>query len=325
MLDNMTIAVLIPAYNEELLIGKVLAAMPEFVDKIIVVDDNSTDRTATIAHTFNAVVISHRTNKGVGIALQSGISKALEFGVDILVNIDADNQFNPADIEKLVRPIISGEAAFVTASRFKDKKLYPEMSKIKFWGNKLVSLMVSRIARQRFHDVSCGFRAYSKDTLMKLNLFGKFTYTHESILMLAFQNINILEMALAVRGKREIGESKQASNVITFGIKTLRIILQTFLDYEPFKLFHFVGMLFIFIAFACGSFTIVHYVLTGFFSPYKFVGFAAAGCLTIYVLFFILGVTTDSLAKIRRNQEKILYFLKKNAYERMPDKRNSHE
>lgn len=314
MLENKTIIVVVPAYNEELLIGKVLAAVPEFVDRIIVVDDGSTDRTAAIAGSFNAVVVSHETNKGVGASLQTGISKALELGGDILVNIDADNQFSPADVEKLVRPIISGEADFATASRFKDKNLHPKMSRLKFLSNKFVSLIVSKIAQQKFYDVSCGFRAYSKDALLKLNLYGKFTYTHESMLLLAFQNTRIREISVQVLGTREMGKSKIASNVIKYGFKTLRIIFQTYRDYEPFKFFNFIGLFFLFIAVVTGVFTLGHYLTTGSFSPYKYVGFVSSGALIIYILLFLIGFVMESLSKIRRNQEKVLYFLKKIIY-----------
>ena len=241
MLKGKTVTVVMPALNEELLIGKVLQTIPSFVDSIVVIDDGSTDRTVEIAQAHNAIVVSHGMNKGVGMSLQSGIDKVLEMGSDIMVNIDADNQFETADIENIVRPIAEDKADFVTASRFKDKQLYPVMSKVKFWGNKLVSFIVSTISGTKYYDVSCGFRAYSKDTLLRLNLHGKFTYTHETILLLNFQNIRLMEVPVKVRGTREIGESRVASNVMRYGFKTLRIILQTYRDYDPFIMFSFIG------------------------------------------------------------------------------------
>ena len=105
--------------------------MPTYVDCVLVVNDGSTDRTAEIAKSHGAIVVSHITNRGVGASLQTGISRALESGCDILVNIDADNQFNPADIEKLINPIVESKADLVTASRFKIKEYLPKMSKMK--------------------------------------------------------------------------------------------------------------------------------------------------------------------------------------------------
>jgi len=314
MLNGKSISVVIPAYNEEVLIGKVLHSIPDYVDKVIVIDDGSSDRTAEIAASHNAVVVSHGVNQGVGMSLQSGINKVLELGSDIMVNIDADNQFDTRDIEKLARPIAEDKADFVTASRFKDKQLYPVMSRVKFWGNKLVSFIVSSIVGTKFYDVSCGFRAYSKDTLHRLNLHGKFTYTHETILLLNFQHARLLEIPVKVRGTREVGKSRIASNVLRYGIRTLRIILQTYRDYDPFKLFSFIGAVFLCIGIISGAFVANHYRLTGSFSPYKWAGFLAGSCLFLFVVSVLMGFIIESLSGMRRNQEKILYLLKKMNY-----------
>lgn len=314
MINGKTVTVVIPAYNEDILIGKVLQAMPEFVDSVVVIDDGSTDTTALIAKSHHAIVVSHGANRGVGMSLQSGINKVLEMGSDIMVNIDADNQFDTADIEHLVLPIAEDKVDFVTASRFKDEQLYPVMTRVKFWGNKLVSFIVSTIVGTKFYDVSCGFRAYSKDTLHRLNLHGKFTYTHETILLLCFQNARIMEIPVKVRGTREIGKSKIASNVVKYGFKTLRIILQTYRDYDPFKLFSVIGAFFFIVALISGTFISYHFLLTGSFSPYKWVGFLAGGSLLTSVVFVLMGFVIESLAVIRKNQEKILYYLKKINY-----------
>jgi glycosyltransferase involved in cell wall biosynthesis len=319
MLKGKTVAVVIPAFNEELLIGKVLQAIPNFVDKVIVIDDGSTDRTVDVAKSHNAMVISQGTNRGVGMSLQTGINKVLEIGSEIMVNIDADNQFDAADIETIVMPIAEDRTDFVTASRFKDKQLYPVMSKVKFWGNKVVSFIVSTIIGTKFHDVSCGFRAYSKDTLFRLNLHGKFTYTHETILLLSFQNVRLMEVPVKIRGTREIGESRIASNVIRYGFKTLRIILQTYRDYDPFRMFTFIGALFLVIALISGSYVSFHFLSTGYFSPYKWVGFLSGGSLLIFMGFALIGFVIESLSVIRKNQDEILYYLKKL---NLPDKKN---
>lgn len=311
MLKSKIVTVVIPAFNEELLIGKVLQAIPSFVDSVIVINDGSTDRTAEIAKSHNAIVISHGSNRGVGMSLQSGINGVLEIGSDIMVNIDADNQFDTADIEKIVMPIVEDKADFVTASRFMDKQMYPVMSKVKFWGNKLVSFIISTIIGTKFYDVSCGFRAYSKDTLLRLNLHGKFTYTHETILVLNFQNIRLMEIPVKVRGSREIGESRIASNVVKYGFKTLRIILQTYRDYDPFSMFSFIGAFFLIAALISGIFVSYHFLVTGAFSPYKWVGFLSGGSFLIFVGFVLMGFMIESLSVIRKNQEKILYHLKK--------------
>ena len=314
MYNNKRITVALPAYNEEALIGKVLAAMPSFVDTVIVVDDGSTDSTVAIATSHNAIVVSHKKNSGVGASFQTGVRKALEVGSDIMVNIDADNQFNPADIVQLLDPIIEGRADFVTASRFKDRNYYPVMSKVKFYGNLFMSKFISKLTGQEFYDVSCGFRAFSKETLLKLNLYGKFTYTHETFLTLVFQDTHILEIPVKIRGTREIGKSKVASNVIAYGWRTSKIILRTYRDYMPLKLFSFVALFFMAIAMCTGGFTLYHFIGTGTFSPYKWVAFLSVATFGFSVLNVLAGFIMESLSNMRRNQEKILYFLKRASF-----------
>jgi glycosyltransferase involved in cell wall biosynthesis len=107
MLENHTIAIVIPAFNEEAKIGHVIESMPDFVDHVLVVDDGSSDNTVEIAQKHGAKTISHKKNSGVGAAFNTGVKTILNMDdVDIMVNIDADGQFNPADIIKIVTPII---------------------------------------------------------------------------------------------------------------------------------------------------------------------------------------------------------------------------
>jgi glycosyltransferase involved in cell wall biosynthesis len=131
MTGSEKICVVVPAYNEEVLLPKVLSHVPAYVDQTIVVDDGSTDRTAEIARAFGAIVISHPKQRGSGSSFQTGIDHALKMGRDLVVNIDVDNQFNPTDIEKLAAPIVAGEADFVTASRFVGRAEIPRMPESK--------------------------------------------------------------------------------------------------------------------------------------------------------------------------------------------------
>ena len=106
MLNNFSIAVVLPALNEETHIGRVIDAIPEFVDHVVVVDDGSSDNTVEIAREKGAITISHKKNRGVGAAFSSGVRQVLSMKVDIMVNMDADGQFNPDDIEKIIQPFI---------------------------------------------------------------------------------------------------------------------------------------------------------------------------------------------------------------------------
>lgn len=173
----MKLVIQMPALNEEASIAQVLRSLPSTlpgIDEIVrlVVDDGSTDRTAELARAEGAVVVSHPRNLGVGMAFRTGIAKATELGADIVVTIDSDGQFNVNDIPVLLAPILAGEADFVTASRFLDPALVPEMPAAKRWGNDVIARWLSAITKQTYRDVSCGFRAYSRNAFLRLNLLG---------------------------------------------------------------------------------------------------------------------------------------------------------
>ena len=311
MLNNKTIAVVIPALNEEKQLGEVIDSIPGFTDHIIVVDDGSTDRTVEVAEQKGAIAISHKTNRGVGAALSTGVKAVLDMDVDIMVNIDADGQFDPADIEKLVQPILDGDADFVTASRFIDKAYKPKMPVVKYWGNRFMSRFVSRLTRQKFYDVSCGFRAYNRETLQRLNLFGEFTYTQETFIDLAFKEITILEVPVHVKGTREHGKSRVAANLLRYGLQTLKIIIRTFRDNKPFRLFGFMSVFVFLLGLGFAIFLGLHYLRTGFFTPHKWAGFIAGFLFVVSMLFLLIGFVLDMFARMRRNQEEILFQLKR--------------
>jgi len=234
------ILVIIPAYNEENTIVDVIQKIPPEVNgyilNILVVDDGSTDKTAEKSRSMGVLVFSHSKNMGLGIAFASGLSYAIRLQPAVVVNIDADGQFDPADIPKLVKPIIASEADFVTGSRFLDIKEIPGMPKIRLFGNKIVTKLINFLTKNNFTDVSCGFRAYSYDTILKLNLSAKFTYTHESFLSLCFQNVHIKEVPISVRyfaGRK----SKITQSLWKYTVSIIIIIIRSYCGYNPsFKL-----------------------------------------------------------------------------------------
>lgn len=310
MFKGKTICVVIPSYNEEIQIGSVIDRLPSFVDLIVVVDDGSIDDTAKIAREKGAYVVSHKKNMGVGAAFQTGLKTAIKANVDVMVNIDADGQFNPLDIEKLITPIVENMADFVTASRFINPELYPKMTSVKFYGNRVMSFLISNIVGQKFYDVSCGFRAYSREGLHRINLFGQFTYTQETFLDLAFKKVSIVEIPIEVRGTREFGKSRVASNLFKYGYQTIKIILNSVRDYKPFSIFAVFALLCFVISLSTGSFFIMHYIETGVFSPHKWAGFTSAFLLCLAFLSLVGGFILDMFARMRINQEEMLFYLK---------------
>jgi len=221
--------VVIPALNEERTVAEVIRGIPQDLAgvasvEVLVVDDGSTDRTAEEAAAAGALVIRHPTPRGVGASFASSLRYAIDRGADLVVSIDADGQFDPADIRALIRPVVADEADFATASRFADPALVPRMPALKLWGNRAMARLVSRLAGQSFHDVSCGMRCYGRRALLSLNPMGRFTYTQEVFLNLAFKQLRIVEVPVAVRGEREFGESRVAGNLWTYAFKTSGII-----------------------------------------------------------------------------------------------------
>ena len=311
--------ILIPALNEERTIMSVIKKIPKQIPpfeavEILVVDDGSSDQTAVLAREAGTKVIKHQRNKGVGAAFRTGTAAALEMGADAMVNMDGDGQFDPLDVPKLILPVIQGRADFTTCSRFKDKTLTPKMPKAKLWGNALVANIISFIIGKRIYDASCGFRAYSREALLRLNLYGNFTYTHESLIDLAYKGIEVEEVPLTVRGEREFGQSRVANNLWKYGYRTLKIILKTLKDYKPFQFFGALGLAIFIFGTILEAALLIYWLKTGSFSPFKFLGFIGGYLNALGILIIFFGLIGDTLLRIKLNQENVLYYEKKRMY-----------
>lgn len=301
-----------PALNEERTVAQVVRSVPREIPgvghvDIIVIDDGSSDRTAERATEAGAQVISHPTNRGVGAAFQTTLRYGIECGADLIVTLDSDGQFDPQDIPRLIAPVIAGTADFSTASRFKDPELIPEMPRIKLWGNLLMSRIVSRLARQSFHDVSCGMRCYSRLAALRINPLASFTYTQEVFLNLAFNQLRVAEVPLAIRGEREFGSSRISGNLWRYAIQTSQIILRCYRDYQPLRFFGGASLALAVPAFGLGGMLLVHYLRTGSFTPHKWAGFASVTLLALSLIMLHMGVIGDMLNRHRVYLEEILY------------------
>jgi glycosyltransferase involved in cell wall biosynthesis len=312
----MKLVVQLPALNEEKSIERVLDAIPRHVPGIdevvvLVVDDGSRDRTAELARARGAVVVSHAQNRGVGAAFRTGLAKATDLGADVIVTLDADGQFNPDDVPKLIAPILRGEADFVTASRFMDPALVPTMPHSKRWGNDFMARWVSSITHKRFYDVSCGFRAYSRNAYLRLNLLGNFTYTHEVFLSLAFADVPMLEVPVVVRGVREHGKSRVASNLFRYGWRTASIILKTYRDYRPLKFFSKAATILGVVGFVFLLFLLSVKIRTGVLTPHKWAGFVGGAFVGAGMVVFLVGVMAEMLDRIRASADEALFRIRR--------------
>jgi len=308
--------VILPALNEAMTIQAVLGRVPRSIAGIssiemLVVDDGSTDDTVALSHAAGASVISHGKNRGVGAAMQTGLDEAVRRQVDFAVNIDSDGQFAPEDIPTLLAPLVAGSADFATASRFKDPKLVPVMPAVKRFGNWGMARMVSNIVGQRFDDVSCGFRAYTREALLQLVLSGNFTYTQEMLLVLGQKGMRMLEVPMVVRGVREHGKSRVASNLFRYGYRTSMIIFSCVRDFSPGSFFNAAAFVLAFLAFGFFTFFVVHRIVAGMFTPHIWSGFTSAFLLGLSFMIFSLGQVAAMVARIRRIQDRELYLLRK--------------
>lgn len=308
--------VMMPALNEAATLANVLGRVPRSIPGIgqvdvLVVDDGSTDDTARIATENGAHVIRHGRNLGVGIALQTGLAEALRRGVDLLVNIDSDGQFAPEDIAKIVVPVVEERADFVTASRFMDPALVPEMPWVKKFGNWGMARIISGLIGQRFDDVSCGFRCYGREAMLRLVLLGKFTYTQESFLVLSQKGLRMTEMPMKVRGVREFGKSRIASNLFNYAWRTLGIIFGFIRDYSPALLFNNLTGLLAGTSLGFAAFFLWHRYTAGTFSPHIWAGFVAAFLFGLAILVFSLGQVAQMIARLRSVHEQQLYLVRR--------------
>lgn len=318
------LVVLIPCLDEEHTVARVIEAIPRDVPGIaevipVVIDDGSTDATRERALAAGARVVSHGRNLGLGRAFRSGVAEALRLGADVVVNIDGDGQFDPADIPRLVAPILDGPVHMATASRFARRELVPEMPRIKRWGNRWVAFIVRLLTGRRFHDVSCGFRAFSREALLRLNLFGDFTYTQETFLDLAFKGLEVVEVPVRVRGTREHGRSRIASNLFRYAAHSLRIMLRAFVAYRPFRFFAVLATLFLLAGVGFLGFLLAHYVSTGTFSPHRWAGFVGGSFGLLGILTLVLAFIGDMMVHLRLNQEQLLYHVNRQTYARRAD------
>ena len=306
----------IPAFNEAATIHDVIGRIPtEFRGvnqvSIVVVDDGSSDDTGRLARAAGAVVLRHLTNLGVGSAFQTMVRHAILVRAELLVTIDGDGQFNPADIDQLIAPVLDGRCLVATASRFADPALVPQMPWVKKWGNARVANLVNMLTGRQYADVSCGFRAYAREALLRMTIYHSFTYTHETFLDLAAKNVAIEEVPLTVRGTREFGKSKIASNVLRYGSRTARIMLYTYRDQAPLRLCGWLALPMVLLGLALLVASYVAFRSTGYWL--KWAAFAGGASIGVAIVTLFFGFMADIATRLRRNQEEILYWLRRDA------------
>jgi glycosyltransferase involved in cell wall biosynthesis len=254
---SMNVIVTIPSYNEEKTIGALISEINKVMTsskykyKILVVDDGSKDSTATIARTAGAIVYSHPKNYGLADAFRTEIEKALQMGSDVVVHIDADMQYKPEEIPRLVREIENGYD-LVLGSRFMGEIEY--MPLIKRLGNLAFSRVISRIIGVKISDAQTGFRAFTKEVAEKLSIKSNHTYTQEQIIKAVNCKFKIKEVPVYF-AKRD-GKSRLISNPFGYAIRAFINLIRIYRDFEPLKFFGVFGSLILFVGFILGLYLV---------------------------------------------------------------------
>jgi glycosyltransferase involved in cell wall biosynthesis len=230
----------IPAYNEEKTIAKVVLRAMRHVDRVVVVDDGSTDDTAMIAERLGAHIVKHDGNLGYGAAIRSCLSAARDLNSDILVILDADGQHSGDDIPKILAPIQAGEADIVVGSRFSG----PQDSEIPLYrraGLRLVNEATNRIARQKISDTQSGFRAYSRESIQRIGLYERgMGVTSEINIRSGDAGLKIVEVPIGIRYS---GLETSSQNPLSHGLEIVSTILRIAGEKHPVALFGVPGFI----------------------------------------------------------------------------------
>jgi len=317
----MKLVVTIPALNEEKTIAQVVRGVPRNIPgidevEVIVVNDGSTDNTPIEAADAGAIVINLPGGGGLGMVFRTGFEHAMRRGADFIVNIDGDGQFNPADIAKLVHPLLEDLADFVTCSRFADPALRPQMPMVKYLGNHAVTRMINWVCGgTSFTDVSCGFRAFNREAAYRLTLFGRFTYTQETFIDLFAKGLRIVEVPLKVRGVREHGKSRIASSILKYASNSFPIILRAMRDIQPLKFFGGIALFLGLIGTLAGGFWVGWYLWHRRTTPFASLIPISGIFLILGFLLLVLALLADMLGRHRRISEELLYLARKRTYQ----------
>ena len=310
----MKLSILIPAYNEEDTIGQVIEEIPKSIAsidniEIIVVDDGSSDKTAKIAREKGASVFSFSNNGGLAKAISFGFLKGIENKTDILVILDADNQYDSSEIPLLVEPIIKKKADVVIGDR--QVNTLDHMPIQKRIGNQLVSKALSRLIGEKITDAQTGLRAFNNEALARLHIFSGYTYTQETLMQAKFKGLKILEIPVSFRKRHD--ESRLISNIFTYAARTTSLVASTIIFYKSFKFFSILSVLLFFIGGGLSVFVLNHFYSTGNVAPYLPTALLSVLFLIIASISTFFTAISSILSRQSKLMEEILYTLRKNS------------
>jgi glycosyltransferase involved in cell wall biosynthesis len=312
----MKLIIQIPCYNEEETLGVAIRALPRSIPGIdviewLVVNDGSSDRTSEVAAELGVDHVIDRPHLGLARTFMAGIEACLARGADIIVNTDADNQYEAADIPKLVAPILAGEADMVIGER--PILEIEHFSPIKKALQKLGSWVVRKASHTAIADAPSGFRAISREAALQMNVFNEYTYTLETIIQGGQRNLRMA--SVPVRTNEFLRPSRLFKSIPAYIQRSILTIFRIFIVYKPLRFFTWLGS----VPFALGALLMLRWI--GLYFVEEDVTrthvpslIAAAVLVLIGVQIWALGFIADLIAVNRRLLEDIQLRVRRSEY-----------
>lgn len=301
----------IPCFNEAGMLAQTFAELPTSIAgidciEILVIDDGSSDDTIAVAKELGVNhILCHTRNLGLAKAFENGLQACLQHGADIIVNTDADNQYPGRFITDLVAPIVQDQADIVIGDRQIDKIAH--FSPFKKWLQRLGSWMVRTVSGTEVPDAPSGFRAYSKDTALRLNILSRFSYTLETIIQAGKMGLTIV--SVPVETNKPTRPSRLQRNMWHFIKAQAGTILRLYAFYEPLRTFSYIALPFLILGLTSWVRFLYFYVqnIGGHLQSLT----VGTGLFLVGILILLNGIQADIASKHRQLTQESLYRLKK--------------
>lgn len=304
----MKLIIQIPCYNEEETLHVALNDLPKQIDGIdeietLIINDGSKDKTVEVAKKLGVnYIVNFKRNKGLAYGFMAGLDACLHLGADIIVNTDADNQYNGADIPKLIKPILEGKADEVIGERPIDQTEH--FSKKKKMFQHLGSWVVRKASFTDIPDAPSGFRAFSREAALRINVINNYTYTLETIIQAGRNRIAITSVPIRTNG--ELRKSRLFKSMSAYMKRSAGVIIRSFMMYRPLRFFGKIAALFFVIGLAIG----IRFLVVGAEGHIQSLILAAV-FLMMGAQTFIMGLQADLIAANRKLLEDVQYRVRK--------------
>ena len=312
----MKLIIQIPCLNEAETLEIALNDLPKHIDGIdeieyLIINDGSVDNTVEVARNWGVhYIVSFKRNKGLAKGFMAGIDACLKHGADIIVNTDADNQYCGEDIEKLVRPILDGKADIVIGERPIDETEYfsPLKKKLQHFG----SYIVRKASKTDIPDAPSGFRAFSREAAMHINVMNNYTYTLETIVQAGRSSWAITSVPVRTNG--ELRKSRLFHSMWAYVKRSLITIIRAYMMYRPLTFFSVLGLIPFTGGFLIGLRFLIYW-LKGSGSGHIQSLIFASTLMLLGFMTFIVGLQADVIANNRKILEDIQYRIRKSEYD----------